>query len=166
MKKKLYIDCDGVILDSITTTYKLLSEEGIDKTNENEVREFYRNLDWNYVIEITPVLNDAINDIKEIIASSLYDVEILTHVNSKHEADVKIAYFNEVLPEVNVIPTDKETAKCDMVDPTNAILIDDYMGNLDLWHKKGGISIKYADTDKECPYPKIKNLREMLTIKV
>jgi len=161
---KLYLDCDGVILDSITTTYELLGKEKIDTTDYNNVKKFYEELDWNYVLEITPILNDSINAIKNIIASNLYDVEILTHVNSLHEAEVKIKWFNEVLPGINVIPTKKEIAKCDMVDPKGAILVDDFLGNLDLWHKKGGISIKYSDTDKPCRYLKVKNLNEILDL--
>ena len=163
---KLYLDCDGVILDSITTTYKLLQENGIDITNgeDKQVRDFYANLDWNHVIEITPVLNDAISNINKLLDTGLYDVEVLTHVNSENEAKAKIKWFNKVLPDVKVIPTKKEIAKSDMVDPFNAVLVDDYLPNLDLWHQKGGIAIKYATTDKECPYLKIKDLGQILTL--
>ena len=61
---QLYIDFDGVILDTITKTYKVMEEENIDIKNEEQVMEFYRNLDWGKLILETPQINDSINEIK------------------------------------------------------------------------------------------------------
>lgn len=36
---KLYLDCDGVILDTINMSYKMLKEKGIER--EEEKKDFY-----------------------------------------------------------------------------------------------------------------------------
>ena len=59
--KQLYIDFDGVILDTITKTYKVLKEQNIDTNDQEKVTEFYRNLDRKKLIEETEQINDSIN---------------------------------------------------------------------------------------------------------
>ena len=57
--KKLYIDFDGVILDTIKVTYEMIEKLGLG--TPEEVSEFYYNLDWNHLIKQTPEINDSIN---------------------------------------------------------------------------------------------------------
>ena len=54
------------------------------------------------------------------------------------------------------------TGEIYIVNPKNAILIDDYLGNLDLWNKKGGIAIKFSDSNKKCKYPSITKLEQII----
>ena len=42
---KLYIDFDGVILDTINVTFRRLEELNI--TEEKDIQDFYRSIDWN-----------------------------------------------------------------------------------------------------------------------
>ncbi len=46
--KKLYIDFDGVILDTINVTYKMIENLGLG--TPEEVKDFYYNLDWDHLI--------------------------------------------------------------------------------------------------------------------
>ena len=124
---KLYLDCDGVILDTINMSYKMLKEKGIER--EEEKKDFYRNLSWEELIIEAGEINNSIEKIKEL--TKVYDVEILTHVNSDGEIIAKLNYFKEVLPEVKVIAVPKEIRKADAVDPKGNILVDDFLGNLD-----------------------------------
>mgnify|MGYP003232477586 FL=1 len=39
--QKLYLDCDGVILDTINYTYQIIKERGI---SEDKIDDFYKNL--------------------------------------------------------------------------------------------------------------------------
>ena len=48
--KQLYIDFDGVILDTMTKTYKALEESGIDKKDQEKVMEYFRSIDWKKLI--------------------------------------------------------------------------------------------------------------------
>lgn len=158
--QKLYLDCDGVILDTINKSYKMLKEEGI--TGEEEVTKFYNGINWTKLIEESGQINNSISEIKEL--SKYFDVEILTHVNSDNEIDAKINYFAKELPGINVITVPKQIKKADFVDACDAILVDDYLLNLDYWVSKGGIAVKFSDSGKDCEYTVIKNLLELINI--
>ena len=77
--KQLYIDFDGVILDTMTKTYKEIEEAGIDKTNQEKVMEYFRSIDWEKLIEETDEINDSINEIGKLttyLETKGYNVEI------------------------------------------------------------------------------------------
>lgn len=158
---KLYLDCDGVILDTINMSYKMIKNKGL--TNEKDIEHFYKNLSWEELIIEAGEINNSIEKIKEL--TKVYDVEILTHVNSDGEIIAKLNYFKEVLPGVKVVAVPKEIRKADAVDPKGNILVDDFLGNLDYWHEKGGISIKFSDSGKKCIYQTITDLSELLKLK-
>ena len=160
--KKLYIDFDGVILDTINVTYKMIENLGLG--TPEEVKDFYYNLDWDHLIEQTPEINDSISCIKKIIKSNLFDVKILTHIISYNEGLGKIKYLKSKIPELEVILVPKQINKADMVNPKYSILIDDFLGNLDLWHKNGGISVKFSDKNKKSKYITITKLDQILEL--
>lgn len=160
--KQLYIDFDGVILDTMSKTYKVLEESGIDKNDYDKVTEYFRNLDWKKLIEETDVINDSINEIKKICASKKFNVYILTHVNSTNEMVEKIKYLHKVLPQVTVVSVPKEIPKTDVVNPSAAILIDDYSGNIKEWQKKLGIGIKFVKEPENGDFPEISHLSEVI----
>ena len=159
-KRKLYLDCDGVILDTIKTSYKLIRNENL--TTEDEIHVFYKNINWEKLIIISGEINNSISKIK--LLSAHFEIEILTHVNSAEEATAKIAYFRKELPGINVIPVFKSTDKCDAVHPKGAILVDDFVDNLKKWEEKGGISIKFSDSGKESGFITITDLLQLLEI--
>lgn len=157
---KLYLDCDGVILDTINKSYQMLKNKKLRA--EAEVREFYSNIDWEKLIEESGEINNSINKIKEL--TKYFDIEILTHVNSENEAKVKINYFKRMLPGINVITVPKAIKKADYVNPVGCVLVDDYSSNLAYWKEKGGIPIKFSDHEENCPYTVISNLLELIEI--
>ena len=160
--RQLYIDFDGVILDTMTKTYKVLEEEKIDKNDSDKVMEFFRNLDWKKLIEETEEINDSINEIKKICASKKFNVYILTHVNSTNEMVEKIKYLHEKLPLVTIVSVPKEIPKTEVVNASAAILIDDYSGNIKEWQKKLGIGIKFVKELEGSEYPEITHLSEVI----
>lgn len=160
--KQLYIDFDGVILDTMSKTYEEMSRLGIDKNDFNKVTEFFRNADWKKLIEETDQINDSINEIKKICASRKFNVYILTHVNSTNEMVEKIKYLHKVLPQVTVVSVPKEIPKTEVVNPSAAILIDDYSGNIKEWQKKLGIGIKFVKELEHGDYPEITHLSEVI----
>ena len=87
--QKLYLDCDGVILDTINKSYQMLKEEGI--TAEEEKAKFYSSICWEKLIIDSGEINDSVNKIKEI--SKYFDIEILTHVHTESESKAKIEYY-------------------------------------------------------------------------
>ncbi len=160
--KQLYIDFDGVILDTMSKTYEEMSRLGIDKNDFNKVTEFFRNADWKKLIEETEEINDSINEIKKICASKKFNVYILTHINSTNEIIEKIRYLHKHLPQVTVVSVPKEIPKTEVVNPSAAILIDDYSGNIKEWQKKLGIGIKFVKELEGSDYPEITHLSEVI----
>ncbi len=162
--QKLYIDCDGVILNTIDESYKILKEKKIESTEA--IRKFYLSLDWEKFITDSGEILDAVSKIKKISESNLYEIKILTHVCSENESLAKTKYFKERLPKVEVIIVPKDIKKTEIVDPKGAILVDDFLGNLDDWYEKGGIPVKFSNSGKRCKYTKITDLEELLELKV
>ena len=158
--QKLYLDCDGVILDTINMSYKMIKEKGI--TKREEIDHFYKNLSWQQLIIEAGEINNSITKIKKLM--EVFDVEILTHINSNGEIIAKLNYFDKVLPGIKVITVPKEVKKADAVDPEGNILVDDYLPNLEYWEERGGIPIKFSDSGKECKYQSITNLLELLEL--
>ena len=158
MKIKLYLDFDGVILNTIDVTYEMFK-----KNNEyDDINEFYKNLDWDYVLSISTPINDSINAIHKLVKSGLYDVHILTHFNTEKEARSKKRFDKKELDNVKLITVIKGVNKCEVVDCENAVLVDDYMGNLELWQSKGGIPIKFSDKGKEYDIMSINSLNMLI----
>lgn len=160
--KQLYIDFDGVILDTMTKSYDELKKENIDVKDQEKVMEFFRNTDWKKLIDETDQINDSINEIKKICASKKFNVYILTHVNSTNEMIAKIKYLHKNLPQVTVVSVPKEIPKTEVVNPSAAILIDDYSGNIKEWQKKLGIGIKFVKELEGSDYPEITHLSEVI----
>lgn len=142
--KNLYIDFDGVILDTIEVTYSMIKEQGIDPTDQKETKKFYATLDWAELLKITPIINDSINCINKIISSEKYDVAILTHIHSLPEAVEKVNYIRKHFKGITVIPVPKDLSKTQMVHAEDAILIDDFSGNLVEWEASGGIGVRFS----------------------
>lgn len=157
---KVYLDCDGVILDTINKSSQMLKEEGIYK--EPEITHFYSSIDWKKLIEDSGEINYAISKIKELI--KYFDIEILTHVNSDREIKEKIEYFAKELPGTKVITVPKTIQKADYVNPKNAVLVDDYSSNLEYWKEKGGIPIKFSHHTHNYTYPVIEDLSELIEL--
>ena len=157
---KVYLDCDGVILDTINTSSRIIKEKNIH--GEPAVRKFYSSIDWKQLIEDSGQINNAIFKIKEL--SKHFNIEILTHINSEYEASVKIEYFAKELPGINVITVPKIIQKADFIVPHGAVLVDDFTPNLDYWKEKGGIPVKFSVFEKECDYPVISDLLELINL--
>ncbi len=160
--KQLYIDFDGVILDTMTKSYETLKATGIDPKDQKKAMEFFRNVDWQKLISETDVINDSINEIKKICDSKKFNVYILTHINSTNEMIEKIKFLHKVLPQVTVVSVPKEISKTEVVNPSAAILIDDYSGNLKEWQKKLGIAIKFVRNYENSDFPEITHLSEVI----
>ena len=160
-KKNLYIDFDGVILDTITPLYDDYHKQNIPK---EKAKEFYINYPWKNIIDDKYIINDSINDIYKIIDSKKYNLAILTHVNSINEAVLKIKYLRKYFKDITIIPCPKEISKTKMIHTKDSILIDDYAGNLREWKAEGGIGVRFNQEGNGKGFLTIKNLREIIDI--
>ncbi len=140
----LYIDFDGVILDTISVALKIMKERNIDIRDIQAISKFYTTLDWQYVLSITPEINDSLSCIQKLIDTKLFDVSILTHINSLNEAIHKVNFIRKYFKDITVIPVPKVISKTKMVQTEGSILVDDYAGNLREWEAEHGIAIRFS----------------------
>ena len=139
----LYIDFDGVIMNTIEVGYRMVEEMGLE-INYDNVGDFYKNLNWeDFLNNRCSQINDAMECIRKIVDSNLYNVSILSHVISLDEAIAKINYVRKYFDDITFIPVPKEISKTKMVHTKGAILIDDYAGNLREWEEAGGIGVRF-----------------------
>ena len=163
--KNLYIDFDGVILDTIAPVYNLAKKLNLDvKTQTKEVGLLYSKIDWETLIEESNELNDSINAIKKLSKSGKFHISILTHINSLKEAKEKIKFINNIVNDLTIIPVPAGVPKTMMTQTKDAILVDDFSGNLKLWQEAGGISVKFTKEKEESDYINITSLEELLEI--
>lgn len=162
--KNLYIDFDGVIMDTINKTYEMMKEENIDRTNNEEVREFYENIDWKKLLKETDEINGGLEKVKKLNDSNKFNVAILTHVNSLNEAVEKVKFIRKYYKDITIIPVPKAISKTKMVHTKNAILVDDYTGNLVEWKSEEGVGIKFSTKPKESEFKVINDLDELFNM--
>ena len=161
--KNLYIDFDGVIMDTIRVTYDMVNRLEINIEDFEKMSEFYENLNWKKVLSLTPIINDGFNCIKNLLDSKKFNIAILTHVNSQDEAVAKINYIRKYIKEVTVIPVPREVSKTKMCKIEGSILVDDYSGNLKDWEKEGGIGIQFSiDLNKDKGFEVIDKLDKLI----
>lgn len=152
---KVYVDFDGVILDTDSVI-------DIEFNGVGSRRDFVRDYDWFNLMRDDLIINNSLYYIK----NSKYNISLLSKISSMCEGQAKIKYLRsrDVLININLVPTCID--KCDVVCASSNVLIDDKLVNLDSWSKCGGISIFFNkngdDTDihgdKNKNYPMISDL--------
>lgn len=162
--KNLYIDFDGVILDTLAPVYKLAKELNIDiKTQTKEVGKLFSKIDWEELIEDADELNDSVAAIKKLAESGKFNISILTHINSLKEAKTKINFLDGITSDLTIIPVPKDVSKTKMTQTVGAILVDDFSGNLKEWEAAGGIGVKFSkEKENDCKFLNITSLEELI----
>ena len=142
----LYIDFDGVIMNTIEVSYKELEKLNIKPKEHEKASSYYSNLNWKEFLnkKCTPI-NNSIECIQKIIDSNMFNVNILSHINSLDEAVEKIKYIRKYFKDITFIPVPKKISKTKMVHTEDSILIDDYSGNLREWEAAGGIGVRFSE---------------------
>ena len=156
--KNLFIDFDGVILDTIPVLYSEAKKQGYS-CDDNE---FYKNFNFETILKDEYILNDSINCIDKIIKSNKFEVNILTHCHSLKEASNKVKYIRKYFKDITVIICPKDISKTKMVHTNDAILVDDFKSNLKEWEEEGGISIKFSNDLNDNNYKTINRLDALI----
>lgn len=165
MKKRLYIDFDGVVVDTIPLLYKELDKNGVSLGNEQEIRRVFGSFDFRKIIKDKNILNDSINCIHKIMDSGLFEVNFLSHINSLDEGRVKVKFLRKHFKDnITIILVPVGLSKPKMIHSEDAILIDDYAGNLREWREAGGIPIRFSKEMESHGYIVIDRLDKILDI--
>lgn len=159
----LYLDFDGVILDTITISNNYLKDNNI--TEEKEIHDYFENLDWRDLMSKSSVINNAIENIWKLYESGLFKLGIITHYNSIQEIMLKDKFIKDNLPsDIDVYYVHYSNKKNTVVPAKDSVLVDDYIKNIKSWEENDGVGIKFSDTDKECEYLKINSLDEIINL--
>ncbi len=138
----LYIDFDGVIMNTIDVTYKMADDLGIERNYENYLK-FYQKLDWREVLNKSEAISDSWNCIQKIIESNKFNVSILTHVISISEIEEKVKIIREHFRDITIIPVPKSISKTEMLKAEGSVLVDDFVHNLKEWEAAGGYGVRF-----------------------
>lgn len=160
----LYIDFDGVIADTMTSSYAMLEKLGISLKDTDKVIDYFRKLDWHTFLDTIGELNNSLDEIKQIMKSKLFNVQILTHVTSEEEVKAKTNFIRKKIEDIPIIAVPKKMDKTEMVNAKNAILIDDYTGNLKTWEEEGGIGVRFSTKLNGKGYFVIDHLKNILSL--
>ena len=135
-RRKIYVDFDGVIKD----TYEPLFEDYWEKQKNGEYVDDTIHVikkDWVYVLEKSPVINDAINILNEVD-----NAIVCTRIHSlENEGVAKIRDMRKLGLKRDIILVPYQLKKTDVVEANDNILVDDAIFNLDDWHRAGGYPI-------------------------
>lgn len=179
MDTYLYIDCDGVIYDTIKVGFKDMEQSGIDLTNVGEIDKFFKQCDWNDLINRAGEINDSIYKILKLKESNRFkDVSIATHHCSYQEAVTKLIKFyedfnsktnnsvkvqgsyNVNIPnknkydlKINVYNIPRKIKKNHVLLANNNILVDDAKEKIIDWVNDGGIGVLFNTNVDELIYP-------------
>jgi hypothetical protein len=163
--KRLYIDFDGVVVDTIPLLYKELEKNGVSLKNEERIREVFGSFDFRKIIKDKNILNDSINCINKIMDSGLFEVSFLSHINSLDEGIVKIKFLRKHFKDnITIILVPRGISKPKMIHSEGAILVDDYAGNLKEWKEAGGIPIRFSKEMESHGYLVVDRLDKILDL--
>ncbi len=160
--KELYIDFDGVIMNTIEVSYRMMEEQGKNPKDSEDAKVFFSTLNWNQFLKQCQPINDSIDCIGKIIDSNKFSVSILTHINGLEEAVEKVKYIRKYFKDLTVIPVPKQISKTEMVHTEGAILIDDYAGNLREWNAAGGIGVRFSEKRNGKGFPVVDYLDQII----
>ena len=143
--RRLYIDFDGVVMDTIPLLYNELEKNDVSLDNEEKIRSVFGSFYFRTIIKDKNILNDSIDCINKLLESNRFEIAFLSHVNSLDEGVVKIKYLRRHFKDnISIIIVPKDISKTKMVHSEGAILVDDFSGNLKEWEEAGGISVRFS----------------------
>lgn len=163
--RRLYIDFDGVVMDTIPLLYNELEKHNVSMDNEEQIRSTFASFDFREIIKDKNILNDSIDCINKLLESKRFEIAFLSHVNSLNEGVVKIRYLRRHFKDdITIIIVPKEISKTKMVHSEGAILVDDFSGNLKEWEEAGGISVRFSKELEAHGYRVLNRLDSLLNM--
>jgi len=152
--KDLYIDCDGVIFNTISVAFKEMKELGVDLSDEDAITDYFVKCDWDKLIKEGGIINDSIEKIKILSESESFNsVQVATHRCSYLEGVIKTDKFRELIPNVKIVTIPKKIPKHYAVPANGHILIDDARHKIEDWVNAGGIGILFSQKVDRLIYP-------------
>ena len=136
---KIYIDFDGVLVDTPKYIKKIIKSQG-------NCEETFINIKWNILLKKCNELCNNITYLKKIYKEN--DITILTHIYSQSEKEEKLKYIKEKIGDIEVLAVPYNIKKNEYVKAENNLLIDDYNHNITLWMSAGGLGLLFKNETK------------------
>ena len=140
----VYVDMDGVLVDTNSHIAKLLNVDHHFKLDGNQWEDFFKNVDGYNFFRSLPISQDATGLLK--IVSKFTDNIVLLTSPLNYDVNGSIRGKQEWLDKHNFnLPVIFESAKQKYAVSNNLpnVLIDDSSSQLNRWRSAGGIAIKY-----------------------
>lgn len=152
MNNYIYIDLDGVILDSEERMLERKYNAGFhNHKDENEYDKYFAftNLhpeEWDYIIREASAINNSVEIINELEILNK-KIAILTKIHTLYEMKVKVEDLrNNRKINCPILFVPPEIKKNNIVNPKGQLLIDDSPKNINTWIEAGGFGFLF---DKE-----------------
>lgn len=154
---KLYINCDGVLLNTIKVLYR---ETDIFHEHEPAIpmKEWLKMIDWEKVLNEAGAIEGSVEAIKVIPTDKL---AILATVQSTEEAFQKIKYIRGLGIENEIIIVPSDCDKNEVVPAEGNILVDYHKENLRKWQDAGGIAVQFYQEKKKGEFQIVNSLSEI-----
>ncbi len=165
MKPKLYVDFDGVILDTINEAFSMMDELGLDHTNRREVDYFFtHSVDFEKLFNRSRIINDSVDKVKYLQACNEFqEVCILTKLSGNYgEERVKRGFLHDNLSEIRVITLAYNLFKDCVVNAEGNILVDDEMRNITRWNNARGIGIHFLQGECDLKHDIVSDLIDIV----
>ena len=143
----IYIDFDGVILDTEELLFEKWHEEVCtpSSTEEDKIR-YMQQMDWEYILYHSDAICDSIYYLQNMDPST---TTILTKIHSlENEGGAKVKWIRDNHIKQNIILVPYFLKKSDVVDAKDNILVDDCLKNLDDFTAAQGKGI-FFDNDND-----------------
>ncbi len=143
----LYIDFDGVILDTEELLFKKWRQNP-DRHSLPEIEKikYIQAQDWEYILNNSSIVNDSVYYLKQMDPN---ESAILTKVHSlENEGAAKVKWIRDQGIKQDIILVPHMLKKTDMVDATGNTLIDDSIRNLSEWEANQGYPL-FFDIDND-----------------
>ena len=152
--RDLYIDCDGVIFNTIEIAFLEMKELGVDIKDQDAITNYFKECDWDKLITLGGTINDSIEKIKIIIEENSFNyVAVATHRCSYIEGVIKTNRFKELIPHLKIITIPKKIGKHFAIPANGNLLIDDALDKIIDWTNHGGIGILFSTKVDRLIYP-------------
>ena len=169
MKEKIvFIDCDGVILDSEQRMLRKKEERGF--LNHHDGKEFddYFALadmldgEWEYIICGAKSINNSVEIIRELEMMKK-NIAILTKIHSLKEMKIKVYDLREnrnIFSPIIFVPSGVQ--KHNIILPNEQLLIDDSEKNIIGWINNGGNGLLFDENLTKNNKTRVKSLEFLL----
>lgn len=156
--KNLYIDFDGVILDSEEKILQLR-----EKFNNLSWNDFFKEVDWVRLLSESKEINNSV-EILKILESRNVKYSILTKIHTLLEMEAKVKNIRGSGLEAPIIFVPPHIKKSEILIPNiSDELIDDSIKNITNWNDSGGLGILFDRYDnKDTEHQKVKSLEFLL----